>query len=247
MKLDNKQTKDLVSKEVWYRRNKTSFEWNKKNSLYKSIKLLRIISNIFRSGGIKACMLQYPNYTQEQIIKMIGVLEKRDQYYKKHRKENYAYNCKYSINRYKIDPIFKLKCDIRTRNRMGLNGILKCDKTQKLLGCSFKELKVYLESKFQPGMTWQNHSKTGWHIDHIKPLAAFNLVKESEQKIAFHYTNLQPLWAKENLIKSSWYDNKHYKIAKHGQPDGGEKYRYTPENMNLQGNIFGQKWGIDPR
>jgi hypothetical protein len=60
-------------------------------------------------------------------------------------------------------------------------------------------LKGYLAGKFKDGMTWENHGE--WHIDHIKPCASFNLLDEGEQKKCFHYTNLQPLWASENLSK----------------------------------------------
>lgn len=59
-----------------------------------------------------------------------------------------------------------------------------------------------MESKFQPGMSWENWRKTGWHLDHIIPLAKFDLTKRSEFLKACHYTNLQPLWAKDNLKKS---------------------------------------------
>lgn len=49
-------------------------------------------------------------------------------------------------------------------------------------------------------MTWKNHGQ--WYIDHIVPCVSFNLLLEEEQKKCFHYTNPQPLWAKENLSKS---------------------------------------------
>ena len=70
-----------------------------------------------------------------------------------------------------------------------------------LIGCSLEELKKHLESQFKPGMSWKNRGRNGWHIDHIKPCASFDLSKSEEQHKCFHYSNLQPLWAKENLRK----------------------------------------------
>ncbi len=69
----------------------------------------------------------------------------------------------------------------------------------KLLGCSLEELKIYFESKFVTGMSWENHGE--WEIDHIKPLSKFNLENLEELKIACHFTNLQPLWKSDNRIK----------------------------------------------
>ena len=69
----------------------------------------------------------------------------------------------------------------------------------ELIGCSTSELMIHLESKFKEGMTWENHGE--WHIDHIKAIAKFNLLNDDEQKKCFHWSNLQPLWAEENIVK----------------------------------------------
>jgi len=74
-------------------------------------------------------------------------------------------------------------------------------KINDLLCCTPGELKAHLESKFQPGMDWDNYGFYGWHIDHKIPCAAFDLTKEDEAKKCFHFTNLQPLWAKDNNFK----------------------------------------------
>jgi hypothetical protein len=74
-------------------------------------------------------------------------------------------------------------------------------RTTQLIGCSMEYLREYIESKFQRGMTWENHG-SGWHIDHIVPCAAFDFTQPDQILQCFHYTNLQPLWAHENLSKS---------------------------------------------
>jgi hypothetical protein len=82
---------------------------------------------------------------------------------------------------------------------MALKGICKSARTMKLVGCSIEELKNYLKKQFVAGMSWKNHGK--WHVDHIRPCITFDLSKPNEQRKCFHYTNLQPLWAIDNLEK----------------------------------------------
>lgn len=123
-----------------------------------------------------------------------------------YRLTNKDYYNKYNNDRRKHDVNFKLSMYLRTRIWSALKTNSKSDKTIKLLGCSIEELKKHLESKFQPGMTWDNHGLKGWHIDHIKPCASFDLSKSKEQKECFHYTNLQPLWAKDNHSKYCKYE-----------------------------------------
>lgn len=111
----------------------------------------------------------------------------------------------YEKNRLLTDIEFKLIKTLRSRlnNALKKQNSTKQNETVELLGCSISFLKGFLEAKFKEGMTWENHGE--WHIDHIKPCASFNLLDEEEQKKCFHYTNLQPLWAAENLSKGSKY------------------------------------------
>ena len=95
----------------------------------------------------------------------------------------------------------RLAHNLRARLRDSLKNNYKSGSAVKNLGCSLKELKAYLESKFQEGMCWDNWNINGWHIDHIKPLSSFDLSNKDQLLKACHYTNLQPLWAKDNLIK----------------------------------------------
>ena len=104
-------------------------------------------------------------------------------------------------NYIKTNIQYKLSCRLRTRLYCALQGNFKNGSAVKDLGCSIDELKTHLESKFQLGMTWDNWSFEGWHIDHIKPLASFDLTDRKQLLLACHYTNLQPLWAIDNLSK----------------------------------------------
>lgn len=87
----------------------------------------------------------------------------------------------------------------------------KTFKTFELLNYSIQDLKNHLESLFQEGMNWNNYGYTGWHIDHIKPVASFNLINKDgsqnleEIKKCWALENLQPLWAKDNMSKGAWY------------------------------------------
>ncbi len=108
---------------------------------------------------------------------------------------------KYQKNRKKIDVLFKLSSNIRTliSNCIKRQGYKKESTIQEILGCSFKYFKSHIESQFTEGMNWNNSGE--WHIDHIYPVS---LAKDKNQLIKLnHYTNLQPLWAKENIIKSN--------------------------------------------
>ena len=115
------------------------------------------------------------------------------------------YRAEYQKNRTLADPTYKIRRNLRTiiyqyvKRTKGVKG----ENTIELTGCSLNELKNHLQKKFKDGMTWENYGE--WHIDHIKPASSFDLSKIEEQKKAFHYTNLQPLWAKDNLMKSDKY------------------------------------------
>jgi hypothetical protein len=109
-------------------------------------------------------------------------------------------------NRRHSDPAVAMLHRLRSRLNTAINraGADKTDYTLRLLGCTAEEFKKHIESQFIEGMGWDNRDK--WHIDHLRPCASFDLLQESEQRKCFHYTNLQPLWAKDNLSKGCKYD-----------------------------------------
>lgn len=108
---------------------------------------------------------------------------------------------KYRKNKVETDINFKLSIRLRQRINDALNNNVKVGSAVKDLGCTLGELRIYLESKFQPGMNWDNYGYYGWHIDHIIPLSNFDLTDRSEFLKACHYTNLQPMWMEDNLVK----------------------------------------------
>jgi hypothetical protein len=123
--------------------------------------------------------------------------EKNPDYIKDWYKKNPKYNSEYEKKRRSIDPLFYLRKKVRNRLRDYIKS--KKKKTIEYLGCSFEELKFHLEEKFKDGMNWGNRNE--WHIDHIIPLSSANT--EEELLKLCHYTNLQPLWAEDNLKKGN--------------------------------------------
>ena len=154
------------------------------------------------------------------------LLKKMKEYKLKNKKAIQEYNKKYKIeNREKISEYnkiyrannpkiiseckkrFKQKYRIveslrqRIRKILKSNNLKKDSKSLKLIGCDLLTLKTHLENQFTNGMTWENYGVKGWHIDHIKPCASFDLNDPEQQKKCFHYTNLQPLWWFDNISK----------------------------------------------
>ena len=123
------------------------------------------------------------------------------EYYQVHKKEKRVYDRQYERERRKTDLLFRLVRNMRARIRMAIKHGCKTGSSVQDLGCSISELKRYLEGKFEPGMTWENWRRDGWHIDHIRPLSSFDLTDRVQFLEAVHYSNLQPLWAKDNLSK----------------------------------------------
>lgn len=127
--------------------------------------------------------------------------EKRTIYRKKYQSDNKKIRSKKDNYKYHNDAQFRLNNNIRTRIRMALKRQSKSESTNALVGCNMQFLRVYLESKFKDGMSWDNYGK--WQVDHIIPCSSFDLTVKENQFICFNYKNLQPLWAEENKLKGA--------------------------------------------
>lgn len=158
---------------------------------------------------------------EEKEILFFGYRDKKSKTLKSHckkcisiRKSKWSTDNKEKITEYKrswknkrkkIDPIYKLDDNIRkiilNAFKKGINQSSKKAKAEKILGCTIVEFLNHIESKFSDGMTFENHGLKGWHLDHIVP-TYFAKTEEELLKLN-HYTNFQPLWAKDNLLKSN--------------------------------------------
>ena len=138
---------------------------------------------------------EYYLKTREKQLKYFVEYRKKPGYKEKFN----LYYKKWINNKLKTDLHFKLKQQLSHRIFLALKGAVKSKRTKELLGCTIEQLWIHLEKSFKPGMTKENYGK--WHVDHIRPCASFDLTKPEEQAKCFHYTNLQALWAHENLSK----------------------------------------------
>jgi hypothetical protein len=125
----------------------------------------------------------------------------RKQYLINNKETIKTVHAKYIRDREKIDPNFRLANRLRARLYKITKGLVKAGSAVKDLGCSIPDLREHLESKFKEGMDWNNYG--AWHIDHIQPLSKFDLTNRTEFLKVSHYSNLQPLWAKDNIVKSN--------------------------------------------
>ena len=131
------------------------------------------------------------------------ISERKKRYYLLNSEHIISKNLAYINKRSRVDTIYKLSRNLRSRLNLAVRNNYIGGKAVRELGCSIEEFKLYLESLFQQDMTWENYGRKGWHIDHIIPLANYDLSNPEQLKQACHYTNLQPLWWYDNLKKAS--------------------------------------------
>lgn len=133
--------------------------------------------------------------------------EYQKEYQKKYQKSDKGriYKLKYQKEKIASDVQFRLAYRLRIRLWCVLDGKTKNGSAVRDLGCSISFLKKYLEERFQPGMSWENWGigRGKWHIDHKYPLSKVDLTDREQLLKVCHYTNLQPLWAEENIRKGN--------------------------------------------
>jgi len=100
------------------------------------------------------------------------------------------------------DPVYRMVGNMRSRlSAIFRHGTAKDETTMELVGCTMEHLQHHMEAQFTEGMHWDNYGTDGWVCDHIQPVASFDQLDSVQRKTCWHYTNLQPMWYKDNLIK----------------------------------------------
>lgn len=231
----NNKEKSINQSKIWYKNNKekikeyrkkyyTTIKENNKNNkkqrwfdkyLKNKIEIDKYFNEIeITKENVEQYVRKYNRYQTNLRKKEYTKIwfEKNEEYIKNYYNENKQKMSKQSSDnhkkRMKEDLIYKFKCNLRNLIRgsfkRGKNQFQKNSKTEEILGCTIEEFRNYIEDKFTEGMTIENHGE--WHLDHIIPLAEANT--EEEIIKLNHYTNFQPLWAKDNLSKGKKYVQK---------------------------------------
>jgi len=155
-----------------------------------------------KDGHNYICKSCFADYQREYHKKNYDILKKKRDKYRSDpevKKRNTETCRKYQKQRRYSDPLFRARVNIRNRTKeaFAVSFWTKTSRTRDILGCDYKTAFKHIEEQFRDGMSWDNYGE--WHIDHIIPLCSATTVQELEKLC--HYTNLQPLWAEENLFK----------------------------------------------
>ena len=191
----NKQKKDPEFMKKKREKSRKHYQKHREKELERT--------KIYREKNAEKVKEQQKKYSQSKEGKEVREKYKNDPIVKERMRE---WKKNYNKRKYYSDLDYKLKHVLRVRMTCALKRNQKSGSAIKDLGCTGEELRVYLENQFEDGMSWDNWSRDGWHIDHKKPLDSFDLTDPEQFKEAVHYTNLKPLWAFDNLSKGNKTD-----------------------------------------
>lgn len=173
------------------------------NKLCSKCDNIKPISDFHRANANKDgyCSSCKDCIKEQHIINKERISEKKKEWREKNKEKISEFHKIYCSNRRKIDPMYKIITGLRSliSNSIRKMGYKKTSKTFKILGCDFNEFKTHIESQFKENMNWNNYGE--WHLDHIIPISIAKTEKEIYE--LNNYTNLQPLWMLDNLIKSN--------------------------------------------
>ena len=190
----NTKEKQKEYQKKYYLENKEKIkEYRLKNKKHLSECLIKY--RLDNKEKIKEQQKKWVFENQEHLIKY------RKEHNKKYCLDNREKISQQVKNRRRLDCNFRLSHNLRVRLNQVLKGKNKSASTMELLGCSIDKLWNHLESKFESWMTKENYGL--WHVDHKIACAKFDLTCPEQQRVCFHYTNLQPMEAIENMRKGA--------------------------------------------
>lgn len=156
---------------------------------------------------------RYHKLNRDKIIKRVKEWNEKNKEHRRaymldYTKRSSSKRIEYRRKRRQRDIHFRVKGNLSHRITSVLRGYgakKNWRRTVEIIGCELEFLRSYLEQRFAPGMTWGNYGNGDqkWVIDHRIPCNAFDLSDVEQQRKCFHYTNLQPMWWRENLIKQA--------------------------------------------
>ncbi len=204
----------LQKRKEYYQENRDEIKESVKEYRLDNIELVKESQRERYQKNKDSILILRKEYYQENIE---SIKEYRKEYYQenieniKEYNKNYRVNNKESIRECKKqwnktkrlnDPLYKLRNDISSLIRTTLSNleIKKSKRTLEIIGCTIEEFRYFLENKFDENMNWENRG-TYWHMDHIIPISW--ATSEEEVYRLSHYTNFQPLYWEDNLIKSN--------------------------------------------
>lgn len=174
---------------------------NAYNNAYRRLPRVKEYQAAYQRNNRETIYTQQAKYMSKPGVKEVRVAQQLEYSSRPEVKERVN---TYLRERRVTDPDFRLICRLRSRQCQVLKGNSKSAPTMTQLGCTPAEANAYIALKFTAGMSWDNYGE--WEYDHIVPLASFDLTDPKQQDIAFHYTNLQPLWKADNRTKSAKLD-----------------------------------------
>lgn len=202
---EKNQKKIKEISKIWVEKNKDRIKENEKKWRISNKERIKLVKKEYREKNREKNREREKKYRQT---------EKYKEYRKKYREQNREklleqqrnrseYYLNYRKKRYKEEIIYRLIDISKTRLReiIKIKNVKKNKKTFDIIGCTPQFLKEHIEKQFKDGMNWENYGLFGWHIDHIIPLSSAKT--EEELYKLCHYTNLQPLWAEENMKKGN--------------------------------------------
>jgi hypothetical protein len=207
--IEEKKKRNAKYSRKYRQNNKEAIAEANKKYYHKNKEHLKESMKEYRQNSKETVKEYWKEYYQKN---KEAIAEASKKYYQKNKERMAEYCKEYRKNKYSTNLDYKFRHLLRSALYRNLKRYLIKETnpefsytkaSSSLLGCTVEELKTHIENQFEDGMTWENWAHDGWHLDHIIPCSSFDLTKKKEQKKCFHYTNLQPLWAEDNLSKSS--------------------------------------------